>query len=149
MSGTCLRAAEARRVAGESLYGGPGRPLHEAVNSKPVFHWSLQDVGCARAVRYLPKKTADREWNQAKGEQTVAGSRARRAGPSKCFDMRRGVTRFAFLPCWVSVFFYTNISLLWPGSSLLEWQYIFCAIACCKYGISFLVLQDVTVKTLP
>jgi hypothetical protein len=42
--------------------------LHEAVKVEPGFYWRSQDVGHARAVGYLPRKSADRVW-KPKGEK--------------------------------------------------------------------------------
>ena len=61
-----IKAAEARCAARDSLRGGPGRPLSEAVQVKSGLPWKHQDVSDARAMGYLPRKTANREWNQPK-----------------------------------------------------------------------------------
>ena len=50
---------EASHVSGESLYGDPERPLREAVKVKPGLPWRSQDVGDARVMRYLPRKSAN------------------------------------------------------------------------------------------
>jgi hypothetical protein len=38
----------------------------------PKLFWRFQDVGDARAVEYLPRRVAIREWNQPKREKCVA-----------------------------------------------------------------------------
>jgi hypothetical protein len=43
---------------------------HEAVALK--LPWRLQDVPDARAVGYLLRKAANREWNQPRGKKFVA-----------------------------------------------------------------------------
>lgn len=60
------KASEARNVTGKSLHGGQERPLHEAMKVKPGLYWRPQDVGDDRAVVYLPRTAAHREWNQFK-----------------------------------------------------------------------------------
>lgn len=70
---------EARCVAGVSLQRGPERPLSEAVKVKPGFHWRPQDVGDARAMRYLPRRAADRVWNLLKREKYVAVKKAEKS----------------------------------------------------------------------
>lgn len=85
------KAAETKFVAGVSLHGGPERPLSEAVKVKPGFPWRPQDVEDARAMRYLPGRAADTEWNQTKREKYV--NKAERSGrfeelANKPFDIR-------------------------------------------------------------
>jgi hypothetical protein len=46
--------------------------LYEAVKLKPRFPWRFKDVIDAKVIRHLPKKTANRMWNQPKKEKCVA-----------------------------------------------------------------------------
>jgi hypothetical protein len=48
----------------------------EAVKMK--LPWILQDVRDARAMGYLPRKAANREWNQTKRKKFVAVNKAER-----------------------------------------------------------------------
>lgn len=50
---------EARCVTGEYLHVGPERPLYEAEKMKCGLHWRPHGVGDARALCYLPKRTAN------------------------------------------------------------------------------------------
>lgn len=58
----CLRkATEASSVAGESLYGGLERSVHEIVKVKPGLHWRSYGIGGARPLGYLQGNAADKE----------------------------------------------------------------------------------------
>jgi hypothetical protein len=46
------------------LHGNPERPLYETVEMKLGLSWSLQDVGHARAMGYLPRKAVNKVCNQ-------------------------------------------------------------------------------------
>lgn len=50
---------------------------------KTDLQWRSEDVGHARTVRYLPKRTAHMEGNQAKREKCVVGSKTGKEVPSK------------------------------------------------------------------
>lgn len=76
------RAIEASNMAGESHHGGPERPLYE------------EDVRGTRAVGYLQRRAADREWNKTKKKKNVVGSKYGKMDPSKPFDIRHRTTRF-------------------------------------------------------
>lgn len=73
------RATEARCVAGVSLCGGLERPLYEAMEVKPRFSWRPQNAEDVRTVRYLPRKSANREWNQLKRKKWVAINKDKRS----------------------------------------------------------------------
>lgn len=55
---------EARHMPWVFLQGGLERSLHGTVKVKSRLSWRPQDVGEARTVRYLPRRAANREWNQ-------------------------------------------------------------------------------------
>lgn len=42
---------------------GPEKPLHDTEEVEPGLHSRSQDVPGARAMRYLPRRGADMEWN--------------------------------------------------------------------------------------
>ena len=92
-----MKATETRHLAGHSLHVGPESPLLEAVKVQPGLPWRPQDVEDARAMRYLPGRAADTEWNQTKREKYV--NKAERSGrfeelANKPFDIRNRVTGF-------------------------------------------------------
>ena len=58
------KAAESRCIPRVYLGGGLERPVCEVVKMKPGWPWRPQDVGNARAMGYLPRKVANREWNE-------------------------------------------------------------------------------------
>jgi hypothetical protein len=64
-------------VAVVSLHGSIERALNEAVKMKPGLLLRSQNVGDARAVAYLPRRTANREWNQPKRKKCVAINKAK------------------------------------------------------------------------
>lgn len=66
------KTAKIRCVAGE--YGGPEKPLYEAVKLMTVLAWSPQDIGDARAMRHSPRKCTQ-YWNQPKDEMYVTSSK--------------------------------------------------------------------------
>lgn len=51
---------EGRDISGKSLHGGPENPLHQAVKVRPGLCWRPEDVGDARAMVYLPRRTSHR-----------------------------------------------------------------------------------------
>ena len=55
-----------RYMTGMSLNGGPEKSSCEAVNVKTGLPCKLQDVGDARAIGYLPRTAAHREWKKTK-----------------------------------------------------------------------------------
>lgn len=55
-------------MAGESLYGDPERLFHEAVKLKLDC-----DAKDARIMGHLPRRAANREWNQPRKEVEGAG----------------------------------------------------------------------------
>ena len=94
----------------------------EAVKLKLL--WTFQDVRDVRAMEYLPRKAANREWNQPKRTKFVAAecqicqqqsTRMKGVGDLKStlsLDMESGVCLTYFLPCFGSVF---------PHYDVLEW----------------------------
>ena len=114
--------------------------LCEAVKVKPRLPWRPQDVRDARAMGYLLRKAASREWNQSKREKCVAVSKAEMSWRSEeHFDIRHEDSVFGVGPagvwsCVGPVFPY-NV----PFFYVLEWSHIFCAIVCWKYVIWFWV----------
>jgi hypothetical protein len=59
-----MKAAKSRFVSGVYLHGTLKRTLHEAMKVKLGLLWRHQNVGDARAVRYLPKGVANSDRNQ-------------------------------------------------------------------------------------
>ena len=104
------KAAEARHCQWLSLNWIRERLLCKAVKLKPGMLWRSQDVGDARDMVYLTRKTADGEWKQLKRKKSVAGTKAERSWRSeKGFDIRHGDAEFGVCPvgfgfCFGSVF---------------------------------------------
>ena len=57
------KSDKARNVSVVSLNKYLDITLCEAVMLKPRLSWRSQDVGDARAMGYLPRRAANREWN--------------------------------------------------------------------------------------
>ena len=70
-------------MSGISLNGGLERPLCEAVKLKPGLPWRTQDVRDAKIMGYLPRRAANREWNQPKRKKCVAVTEAERSWRSE------------------------------------------------------------------
>ena len=64
-------------MSGESLQRGPERPLHEAVKVKSGLQSKPRDFGGVRVMGCLPRKDANRVWNQPKREKCVVASKAK------------------------------------------------------------------------
>ena len=97
-----------------SLHGGPERLLCEAVVVKPGLPWRSQDVGDARAVGFMLRKVANREWNQPKRKKYVAVNKAERSWSShECFDIRHGDAIWSFPSCFF-ILLSSRISSLAP-----------------------------------
>lgn len=110
------KATEERHVVEMSLHGGQERPLGEAVKVKPGLLWRPQDVGDARAVGYLPRRAANREWDQPRREVCCGQQRWNRLRSEEHSDIRRGDLELELL-CWSSVLllvqcFLTGLPLL-------------------------------------
>lgn len=89
------KATEARHVSRVFLTGGLERPFCEDVKVKLGLPWRLQDAGDARVMGYLPRKTANREWNQPKREKRVTVKKVEQSWRSEaCFDARPGDAEF-------------------------------------------------------
>ena len=82
----------------------------EAVKLKPGLPWRTQDVRDARVVGYLPRRAANREWNQPKRKKCAAVSKAELSWRSEeHLDIRHGDAEFGVCPagfqsCFVPVF---------------------------------------------
>lgn len=50
--------------------------MHKAVRVKPGLHGRARDVDEARAVEYLPRAAAVREWKQPEREANLKGGTA-------------------------------------------------------------------------
>ena len=86
-------------MSGVSLNGGLKKPLHDAVRLKLVLPWRPQDVGNSKAMRYLLRRAANREWNQPKREKCVAVKKAEMNWRSEeDFDIRLGDPEFGVCP---------------------------------------------------
>ena len=66
-----------------SLNGDLERPLHKAVKLKPGWPWRPQDIGDARPMGYLLRKTANREWNQHKRRGVLQSTKLKGVGDLK------------------------------------------------------------------
>lgn len=55
-----MEAPEDRHMSGVFLYGGPEKPLYEAVNVKLRLSCRPQNVGDARVLGHLPIRNATR-----------------------------------------------------------------------------------------
>ena len=73
--------------------------LCEAVKLKPGLPWRLHEVGDARAMGFLPRKAANREWNQPKRKKCVAVNNVEKSWRSEeRFDIRHGNAEFGVCP---------------------------------------------------
>ena len=85
-------------MSGISLNGGLERPLCEAVKLKPGLPWRPQNVGDARAIGYLSRRAANREWNQPKRKKCVSVNKAERSWRSEeYFDIRHSIQSLEFV----------------------------------------------------
>jgi hypothetical protein len=50
---------------------------------KPGFHWQPKDGRDARVVGYLPRRAANRVWNQPKREKCIAVNKVERSWSSE------------------------------------------------------------------
>lgn len=79
-----LRKASGARIAsGVSQRGVPERPLWEAVKVTMWLPWRPQDVRDARAMEFLPKRAANRDWNQPKKKKCMQSIKLNRVGDLK------------------------------------------------------------------
>lgn len=67
----------------KSLNGGTERSLDKAVKVKPELCRKSQHTDDAKAMRHPPRRAADRQWNQPRGEKCATGSKAGRAEQSR------------------------------------------------------------------
>lgn len=101
------KATEARCVAGEPLQRGLKRPLCEAGKVKPALPWKPQEVGGARIVGYLPRKTAGQVRGRTNRETVLWAIRLKGHGKLKSAltsDVEMQNLEFA---CWFSVLLYS------------------------------------------
>ena len=69
----------------------------EAVTLK--LPWRLKDVKDARAMGYMLRKAANREWNQPRRKQFVAVNKDEKEWRSEdCFDISHGDAEFGVCP---------------------------------------------------
>jgi hypothetical protein len=57
---------------GVSLHGNQKRPLCEAVKMKPRLLWTSLEIRDARAMGYLPRRAANRNWKQLQRKKCAA-----------------------------------------------------------------------------
>lgn len=90
-----------------SLHGDLETPLCEAVKRKPRLPWRFRDITDARVTRYLPKKAANRTWNQPKEEERVAVNKGEKSWRSdiRHVDTELGVCLASFRSCFDPLFF--------------------------------------------
>lgn len=50
--------------------------MYEAIKLEPRLHCRPQDIGDVRVVGYLPRRAANRVWNQYKRKKEVAVNKA-------------------------------------------------------------------------
>lgn len=62
--------------------------LHEVVEVKPGLHWIPQNVGDAKAMRFLPRRVAYRKCNQSKRVIYVAASKGGGMEPHEPFKTK-------------------------------------------------------------
>lgn len=74
-------------------------PLPPKCKAVIIEDWRHQDIGDSRAVGYLLKRAAKREWNQPKRKKCVAVNKAKRSWRSEeCFDISYGDAEFGVCP---------------------------------------------------
>lgn len=73
-------------------------PLCDAVKMKVRLCWILKGVGDARARGYLPRRVANRVWNQPKKEKCVTVSKVGRKVHSKHLNIKQSSAEFGILP---------------------------------------------------
>jgi len=91
------------------LHGNPERPLCEAIKVKPGFYWRPQAVGYDRVIGNLPKRAADKVWNQPKRKNMLQSTKLKGIGDLKSvltLDMGHRVWNLpaGFRFCFGSVF---------------------------------------------
>lgn len=108
------------------LYEGPERTLQKAVKVKGGLCWRYQDIGgTTRAAGCLPRRAADREWNQAKRE--VCGSQQIGKAHSKPCDITE-LQDLEFVLLGFGLAFWSRMPLF---SNPLERYCLFCATVYC------------------
>lgn len=78
--------------------------LLEALKVKPGLSWRPQDVGDATVLRYLRRKTANREWSQTIREMCVTVNKAEKSWRSaESVFISQGDTKFEFAQLFVGL----------------------------------------------
>lgn len=121
-----------------ALHGGPERPFHEDVKAKPELSWRPRDVRDARVIGYLPSRAANWGWTSTREKCAAVNKDERSWRSEEGLDIRHGDMQS--LLSWFPFLFGPAFSSLCSLSSLLEWQYVSCAIVCWKYVIWFFIL---------
>ena len=89
----------ARHIAGRALQKKAERPLCEAVKVKPGLPWRPQEVRDARALEYLLRRAANREWNLPKRKNYVEVNKTERNWRrEEHFGIRFGDAEFGVCP---------------------------------------------------
>ena len=69
------------------------------MKAKPGLSWRPQNIEDDRAMGYLPRKVANREWNQPKRKQCTAVNKDERSWRyEEHFDIRHGEAEFGVCP---------------------------------------------------
>ena len=80
--------------------------------------WIPQDARDIRALRYLPRKAANREQNQPKRKNFVAVSKDEKSWrDEECFNIRHGDSEFGDCPAS----FWSYFGPIFPHYDILEW----------------------------
>ena len=89
--------------------------MSEALKVKSGLPWRPQDVRDARAVGYLLRRAATREWNQLKREKCAAITPAERSWSSEeCFDIRQKYRIYSEGFCYCFGQYYLTMSPFLP-----------------------------------
>ena len=116
------KTVEARYVSQVSLNRGLKRPLLKTVLLNP---WRPLDNAEARAVGYLPKKTANRVWNQSNRKKCVSVNRAEKCCRSEeWFYIRHGDSETGVCPTGFWSFFNPDFPHYAPYPTIA--MYILC-----------------------
>jgi hypothetical protein len=87
-------------------------------NCKLKLPWRPQDVRDARAVGYLPRKAANREWNQPRRKKFVEVNKDKRSWRSEeSFNIKHGDIGFGVCPAD----FLSYFGPVFPHCGVLEW----------------------------
>lgn len=81
-------------ASGKTQDGGNSALSRPITKGKSEFQWVPQGLRGVRAVGHVPRRAANRKWEQPKRELSLAGREARRETSSKSFGLRHGATGF-------------------------------------------------------